>query len=61
MGAFRAVTYSSKELEGMTDKKRKSLQKAIVRHLETHPKIRRILRKETRPLYDRLKPKKKAG
>jgi len=60
MGAFRPVTYSSKELEGMTDKKRKSLQKAIVRHLETHPQIKKILRKETRPLYDRLKPKKKA-
>jgi 3-methyladenine DNA glycosylase AlkC len=55
MGAFRPVTYSSKELKGLTATKRKTLKKAIVRHLETHPQIRKIVRQKTRTLYNRLK------
>jgi formaldehyde-activating enzyme involved in methanogenesis len=58
MGAFRPVTYSAKELKGMTPTKRKALKKAIVRHIESHPEIRKILRKKTRLLFDRLKVKK---
>ena len=38
MGAFRPVAFSSKELKGLTAKQRKTLKKAIVRHLETHPR-----------------------
>jgi hypothetical protein len=55
MGAFRPVTYSSKELKGLTATKRKTLKKAIVRHLETHPQIRKLVRQKTRALYNRLK------
>jgi hypothetical protein len=59
MGAFQPVTYSKKELQGLTPAKRKALKKAIVRHLETHPQIRKIVRKKTSALYNRLKPKKR--
>lgn len=55
MGAFRPVTYSKKELAGLSAAKRKSLQKAIVRHLETHKGIRKIVRQKTKTLYGRLK------
>ena len=33
MGAFRPTNYSKKELAGLSPAKRKTLQKAIVRHL----------------------------
>ncbi len=55
MGAFKPVTYSKKELEGLSAAKRKRLQKAIVRHLETHKGIRKIVRGKTRALYKTLK------
>jgi hypothetical protein len=55
MGAFRSVTFSSKELKGLTAKQRKTLKKAIVRQLETHPQIRKIVRKKTHPLLKRMK------
>ncbi len=45
MGAFRPVAFSSKELKGLTAKQRKTLKKTIVRHLETHPQIRKLVRK----------------
>jgi len=57
MGAFRAVTYSKKELKGLSAAKRARLRKAIVRHLETHKGIRKIVRKQTRTLYNQLKKK----
>ena len=55
MGAFEPVAYSKKELSGLSAAKRKSLKKAIVRHLEKHPQIRKIVRQKTRTLYNRLK------
>jgi len=58
MGAFQPVTYSKKELKGLTAAKRKALKKAIVRHLETHPQIRKLVRQKTSTLYKRLKAKK---
>jgi hypothetical protein len=58
MGAFHPV-YSPQELGELTDANRKKLRAAIVRHLETHPQIRKILRQKTQPLYDRLKRKKR--
>lgn len=57
MGAFRPTAYSTKELKGMSAAKRKTLQKAIVRHLETHKGIRKIVRQKTRGVYKRLKGK----
>jgi hypothetical protein len=58
MGAFRPVAFSSKELKGLTAKQRKTLKKAIVRQLETHPQIRKLVRKKTYPI---LKGMKKAS
>lgn len=55
MGAFRPTNYSKKELAGLTAAKRKTLQKAIVRHLETHKGIRKIVRQKTKSLYSKLK------
>ena len=55
MGAFRPVAYSKKELAGFSPGKRKTLQKAIVRHLERHKGIRRIVRRNTKSLYRKLK------
>jgi len=55
MGAFRPVTYSKKELAGLSTAKRKKLQKAIVRHLETHKGIRKIVRQKTKSLLGQLK------
>jgi 3-methyladenine DNA glycosylase AlkC len=57
MGAFRAVSYSKKELDGLSAAKRARLKKAIVRHLETHKGIRKIVRQKTRTLYTQLKAK----
>jgi hypothetical protein len=57
MGAFQPVTYSKKELKGLSAAKRKTLKKAIVRHLETHHQIRKIVRQKTRTLYNRLRSK----
>ena len=55
MGAFRPVAYSKKELAGLSPSKRRRLQKAIVRHLERHKGIRRIVRRNTKTLYRELK------
>ena len=55
MGAFRPVAFSSKELKGLTAKQRKTLKQAIVRHLETHPQIRKLVRKKTQPILKRMK------
>jgi hypothetical protein len=55
MGAFRPVTYSKRELAGLSTAKRKKLKEAIVKHLETHKGIRTIVRRKTKPLYNALK------
>lgn len=55
MGAFQPVTYNKRELKGLSAAKRKILKKEIVRQLATHPQIRKIVRKKTRPLYKQLK------
>jgi len=55
MGAFRPTNYSKKELAGLSTAKRKTLQKAIVRHLESHKGIRKIVRQKTKTLYGKLK------
>jgi hypothetical protein len=55
MGAFRTTNYSKKELAGLSPAKRKTLRKAIVRHLETHKGIRKIVRQKTKSLYSKLK------
>jgi len=57
MGAFRPVTYSKKERAGLTAANQKKLQAAIVRHLETHKGIRKIVRQKTKTLYNQLKKK----
>jgi hypothetical protein len=55
MGAFRPVTFSSRERKGLTAANHKKLQKAIIKHIETHPQIKKILRKKTSGLLKRLK------
>ncbi len=55
MGAFRATTYSKKELAGLSAAKRKKLKKAIVRQHETHKGVRKIVRQKTKALYAELK------
>jgi hypothetical protein len=55
MGAFRATTFSKKELTGLSPAKRKKLKKEIVRHLETHPGIRKIVRAKATPMLKKLK------
>lgn len=55
MGAFRPVAFSSKELKGLNAKQRKTLKKTIVRHLETHPQIRKLVRKKAGPILKRMK------
>jgi hypothetical protein len=57
MGAFRPVTFSKKELEGLSPAKRKKLKKEIVRHLETHPGIRKIVRSKVAPTLKKMKKK----
>jgi hypothetical protein len=55
MGAFRPTTFSKKELAGLSPAKRKKLKKEIVRHLQTHPGIRKILRSKATPTLKKLK------
>ena len=55
MGAFRPTTFSKKELAGLSPAKRKKLKKEIVRHLQTHPEIRKILRSKAAPTLKKLK------
>ena len=55
MGAFRPTTFSKKELAGLSPAKRKKLKKEIVRHLETHPGIRKIVRAKATPMLKKLK------
>ncbi len=57
MSAFRPTLYSAKELKGLTAKKRAALKKEIVKHLHSHPQIRKIVRQKTKPLYKKLKAK----
>ena len=55
MGAFRPTTFSKKELAGLSPAKRKKLKKEIVRHLESHPGIRKILRSKAASTLKKLK------
>jgi hypothetical protein len=55
MSAFRPTLYSAKELKALTPKKRAALKKEIAKHVKTHPEVRKILRRKTRPMYDKLK------
>ncbi|MGC1776733.1 MAG: hypothetical protein WBB34_02225 [Xanthobacteraceae bacterium] len=55
MGAFRATTYSKKELAGLSAAKRKKLKQAIVRQHETHKGVRKLVRQKTKALYAELK------
>ena len=57
MGAFRPTTFSKKELAGLSPAKRRKLKKEIVRHLESHPGIRKILRSKVAPTLKKLKKK----
>lgn len=55
MGAFRATTYSRKELAGLSAAKRKKLRAAIIRQHETHKGVRKLVRQKTKALYKSLK------
>jgi hypothetical protein len=55
MGIVRPVTFSKKELAGLSAAKRKTLKKAIVHHLDTHKGIRKIVRQKTKGLLAQLK------
>jgi len=55
MGAFRPTTFSKKELAGLSAAKRERLRKHIVRHVETHKGIRKILRQKAKPMLKKLK------
>jgi len=55
MGAFRPTTFSKKELAGLSAAKRERLRKHIVRHVETHKGIRKILRQKAKPMLRKLK------
>ena len=55
MGIERPVTFSKKELAGLSAAKKKTLHKAIVRHLSTHKGIRKIVRQKTKGLLAKLK------
>jgi hypothetical protein len=55
MGAFRPTTFSKKELAGLTPAQRKRLKKHIVRHLETHKGIRKIVRGKAMPMLKKMK------
>jgi hypothetical protein len=55
MGIVRPVNYSKKELAGLSDAKKKKLRTAILRHLDSHKGIRRIVRQKTKSLHAQLK------
>jgi ribosome recycling factor len=55
MGAFRPVTFTKKELQGLTPAQRKRLKKHIVSHLETHKGIRKIVRGKAMPMLKKMK------
>jgi hypothetical protein len=55
MGAFRPVTFTKRELKGLSPAKRKKLKKEIVHHLQTHKGIRKILRSKAGPTLKKLK------
>lgn len=55
MGAFRPTNYTKKERAALSKNKLKTLRKAIIGQHEKHKGIRKIVRQETRQLYNRLK------
>jgi hypothetical protein len=57
MGAFRPTNFSKKELAGVSAADRKKLKKEIVRHLETHKGIRKIVRQKTKAMLSKMKKK----
>jgi hypothetical protein len=55
MGIVRPVTFSKRELAGLSAAKKKKLKKEIVHHLSTHKGIRKIVRQKTKGLLADLK------
>jgi hypothetical protein len=57
MGVFSSgpVHYSSRELEGLGANKIHRLRKEIIRHLDSDPGIRKIVRAKTASFYKKLK------
>jgi hypothetical protein len=45
------------ELDGMTEADKKLILKRVAQEIETNPQIRKILRRSTKALKDRLKQK----
>ena len=57
MGAFRPTTFTKKELQGLTPAQRKRLKDHIVRHLETHKGVRKLVRAKAMPMLKKMKKK----
>lgn len=55
MGAFRPTNYSKKERAALSKDKLKKLRAAIITQHEEHKGIRKIVRRRTRTLYNKLK------
>ncbi len=55
MGVVRPVNFSKKELAGLSAAKKKTLRKEIVRHLDSHKGIRKIVRQKTKGMLAKLK------
>jgi hypothetical protein len=58
MGVFPPV-YPDEELEVLNEREREILRDAVIRELETSRAIRRMLRRNTLPVYNRLISKKR--
>jgi hypothetical protein len=53
MGAFGPV-YPPKDLAKLDEKQRNQLRMAIVKVLQTDPEVRKLLKKKTDPVFERL-------
>jgi hypothetical protein len=58
MGVFPPV-YPYEELEVLNEKEREILRDAVIRELQTSRAIRRMLRRNTLPVYNQLISKKR--
>jgi len=58
MGVFPPV-YPYEELEVLNEKEREILRDAVIRQLQTSRAIRRMLRRNTLPVYNQLISKKR--
>jgi len=58
MGVFPPV-YPYEELEVLNEKEREILRDAVIRQLQTSRAIRRMLRRNTLPVYNQLLSKKR--